>query len=81
MHHRLMSNSSRLKFTTMKLLLQKIASLLQRHFCNRQPPLRQGEFQFRPRVPLTQFVPSIPVRRCQRIAEYLDDRRNFTHWN
>ena len=34
----------------MKLLLQKIASLLRRHFCNRQPPLRQGEFQFRTRV-------------------------------
>ncbi len=35
----------------MKLLLQKIASLLRRHSCNRQPPLRQGEFQFRTRVP------------------------------
>jgi hypothetical protein len=34
----------------MKLLLQKIAALLRRHFCNRQPPLRQGEFQFRPRA-------------------------------
>ncbi len=31
----------------MKLLLQKIAALLRRHSCNRQPPLRQGEFQRR----------------------------------
>ncbi len=31
----------------MKLLLQKIAALLRRHFCNRQPPLQQGEFQRR----------------------------------
>ena len=55
MHHRLMSNSSRLKFTTMKLLLQKIASPLRRHFCNRQPPLRQGKFQFHQRPVRNRF--------------------------
>ncbi len=35
----------------MKLLLQKIAAVLRRRFRQRQPPLRQGEFQFRPHVP------------------------------
>jgi hypothetical protein len=47
----------------MKLLLQKIAALLRRHFCNRQPPLRQGEFKFG-RARRTKFVPSAPGRGC-----------------
>ncbi|MEI7820430.1 MAG: hypothetical protein WCK55_05875 [Verrucomicrobiota bacterium] len=45
----------------MKLLLQKIAALLRRHSCNRQPPLKQGEFQFRTCAPhrICPIAPSV----------------------
>ena len=61
----------------MKLLFQKIAALLRSHARDRQPPPRQSEFQFRPRVlkPTLRFATPVQhMHRCQ-APEWTEERQ------